>query len=647
MSVVAGRRPESSALRRVIAMLDLDRGRLAATILAGSAGLGSAVALAAVSAWLIARASQMPPVLDLSIAVVAVRAFGISRAVFRYVERLAAHSVALRGLTALRERLYTTLAAGRTDAVVALRRGDVLARTGADVDTVGDVVVRALVPAAVAAVVGAGTVVLVAVLLPAAALVLLLALLVAGVLSPVLTARAVRIAETAAIAERGSIAAVAMTGAESAAELSVSGRTQALLADLDSAERRVAAATDRAARPAAVAAGLNLAAMGLALLGALLLGIPATTAGTLAQVELAVVVLVPLAAFEATAMLPAAAAQLVRSSSAAQRIVDLLDDAAAGDPGGEGRNPRPTGGSAEAVGQEGTGADAALVPGSPGASGTPSLVARGLAGAWPHGPVVVEGVDLDVEPGRLVAVVGPSGVGKSTLLLTLAGLLPARAGTVRVSGRDPWLQDRAEVSRSLVLTAEDAHVFETTVLENLRVARGDLTEKEARAVLTTTGLGTWLDGLPSGLDTLLGADAATVSGGERRRLLVARALLSAAPILLLDEPAEHLDAAAADALVGDLLRVATTAGRGVVLVTHRLSALAAADEVILLGTRVPHEPARVVARGTHEQLAAHVPAYAWALERERDGTRLAVNTPVAAERAHAAGAAPHAEEVRP
>jgi ATP-binding cassette subfamily C protein CydC len=239
----------------------------------------------------------------------------------------------------------------------------------------------------------------------------------------------------------------------------------------------------------------------------------------------------------------------------------------------------------------------------------PDLVASDLTCAWPDGPAVVEGLDLTVRPGRSVAIVGPSGAGKTTTLLTLAGLLPARSGTLRLDHEDMSDYGREAVTATVLVGTEDAHVFGTTVLENLRVARGDVTRDEATAALERVALGEWLTRLPDGLDTVLGPDARTVSGGERRRLLVARALLSPAPLVLLDEPAEHLDPVTADALVTDLLRDA----RGIAVVTHRLSPLHAADEVLWL------DDGRVRARGTHAELLRTVPAYRAALELESAG----------------------------
>jgi len=198
-------------------------------------------------------------------------------------------------------------------------------------------------------------------------------------------------------------------------------------------------------------------------------------------------------------------------------------------------------------------------------------------------------------------LVEADGVRSSVLiLLTLAGLLPPQAGEALVSGRRVDQLPREDAAAAVTMTAEDAHVFDTTVLENLRVARGDVSEDDALATLSAVGLDRWLAGLPDGLDTVLGSDAARVSGGERRRLLVARALLSPAPVLLLDEPTEHVDAEGA-ALLRGLLDGSLAPGKAVVVVTHRLAGLDAADEVILLGGT-----GSVRARGQHTQLLAGV-----------------------------------------
>lgn len=575
-------RSQWRALTRALGLLDLAWSRVWLAVVTGALGLGSSVALTATSAWLIARASQMPHVLDLTVAAVGVRTFGISRSVLRYAERIVSHGVALRGMAALREQVYVRLADSPVETVAGLRRGDLLVRTGADVDAIGDLVVRALLPAGIALVVGTGTVAVVAWLSPASGLILLACLLLAGTLGPLLHARAARASELAQVEERAALAATALTMVDGGADLTVSGRLADVRTDLAGIEAELDRLRERAARPAALAAGLDVAAMALAVLGAILVGIPALVGGTLAPVELAVVVLTPLAAFEATSTLGAAAVQLVRSAGAAERVMALLDAAAAPDLRTE------------------------EVP----ETASPVLTARDLAVGWPGGPVVATGVDLTAAPGRAIAVVGPSGIGKTTLLATLAGLLPARDGAVDLAGVSVAGATRRSVARHVTMTAEDAHIFATTVLENLRVARGDLTAEEADHLLRRCGLASWLDALPQGLDTMLGADGATVSGGERRRILLARALASPAPLLLIDEPAEHLDQATAERIMKDLLDLPRREpGRGVVVVTHHLAALGAADEVVLLQP-MGDGPATVWDRGTHEDLVGRNAVYA-------------------------------------
>lgn len=543
-------------LRRALELLELRPSRVAMSVAAGVATLGSALTLAAVSAWLITRAWQMPPVLDLTVAVVAVRALGISRGVFRYLERLATHDTALRGTTSARTRLYERLAAGNPAAAAGLRRGDLMSRTGNDVDVLGDVVVRAIVPIFVSIVLAIAAVVVLAFVSPAAALILLLALMVAGVLAPYWAARSAVIAESEGISARAEFSETAVRALDHAGELRVAGRLDETLRDAAEANRASVKARDRAAIPAAFADAALPLSIGAAVLGSLLVGISlygstGGTAGGMTPMALAIIVLVPLSAFEATSALPGAAIALTRARISATRIVELLDAAD------------------EAAPQTANDLD----------SLTGRVTATSLRCGWPGSSSTTVPVDLDVGPGARVAIVGPSGIGKSTFLMTLAGLLPPISGTVEGSGARFF--------------AEDAHLFDTSILENLRVARGDVQSDEALEALDRVGLGAWISSLPDGIDTTLVGGAQAVSGGQRRRILLARALLSDAAILLLDEPTEHLDDDGGAQLLRRLLDQSdgiVDGKRAVVVVTHQLPVDTRADLVLDLGSREKNIP---------------------------------------------------------
>lgn len=521
---------------RALRMLDLPRWRLAGAVGAGSLALGCAIGLAVTSAWLIARAAEQPPVLALSVAVVCVRALGIGRGVFRYVERLVSHDVALRGVVDLREGVYRRLAAADTSVVARLRRGDLLARLGADVDALADLVVRVLLPALVALVTGVATVVLATALLPASGAVLAGTLLVAGVGAPLLAGRAARAAEVDAADARGAVAAESLAVLDGADELAVAGQLGARQDALAAAQARLDAAAERAARPAAAAKALVQLTLGVAVVGSLVVGVPAASGGVLSPVLFVVVALLPLAAFEGVAALPAAATSLVRCRAAAARVLALVDSAPVAAPVAE-RVPDGT-----------------------------AIRARGLSVGWPGSEPVMTGIDLDLEQGDTLEITGPSGCGKTTLLLTLAGLIPPVAGSVTVGGV-PVHELSDEQRRGLVaLAAEDGHLFATTLRENLRLASGEVDDAMLLDALGQVGLGEWVAGLPDGLDTILGSAGTDVSGGERRRLLVARALLTEAPVVLLDEPTEHLARTASTPVVAELLD--SLRGRAVALSTH-------------------------------------------------------------------------------
>lgn len=570
-------------LRRAEQALEIPRSRLLAALLAACATLASAFALAAVSAYLVARAWTMPPVLDLTVAVVMVRALGVSRGVFRWLDRMLAHDVALRGVVSLRTNLFTALASRTDDALTRLRRGDLLARLGDDAQELGDHVVKALLPGLVAVVM---TVVVLLTILPMSLLAagsMLLALALASVLAPLASYRSARIAEQAVLTTRSGVSANALEILDDATSLRVDGRLEAALAEMHSRQRDHDAAIDRAALPGAVASAVVPAAMVLALAGSLLAAGAAWTEGGASAGQIGVLLLLPLSSFEAATALPAAAAQYARSRAAAQRLAELAG------PASPATHVPPATPAAEMWREDRSEAEhrsSGHISGAPEAAaaatgpGVAHLRATGLSAGWMAGSPCVQGLDLDLPPGSRLAVVGPSGSGKSTLLATLAGLLEPLAGQVE-------LEDGNPLRSGVVMFAEDAHVFATTLRENLRVVRGELDDSTASAALAAVGLDDWVRTLPRGLDTPLGPDGTTVSGGERRRLLLARAVIRGGPVLLLDEPTEHLDTARGDALLRALLDPAddslVPASSSVVVVTHRPEAIPAGTAVLHIG----------------------------------------------------------------
>ncbi|WP_208600818.1 thiol reductant ABC exporter subunit CydC [Mycobacterium malmoense] len=518
--------------------------RIAAAIALGVLSLGSALALAGVSAWLITRAWQMPPVLDLSVAAVAVRAFAISRGVLHYCERLVTHDAALRAAGTARAGIYRRLAQGPAETAVRLHSGELVNRVGSDVDELANVLVRAVVPIGVAAVLGLAATAVVAAISPAAAAVLAACLLVAGFAAPRLAAKAAARREDVAHQYHSERDTSAMLALEHAPELRVAGLLPHVIAESQRRQRAWGAALDDAARPAAVAEAVPTAAIGASVLGAVVAGIG--LAPSVAPTTLAVLMLLPLSAFEAMTPLPGAAVALTRSRIAARRLLDLTQP---------GRPHRPGPSTAPAPKPPGVGLLAADV--QPGHAET----------ARAHR------IRLELPPGARLAVTGASGSGKTTLLMTLAGLLPPLQGRVTLDGIDVTEFDEADLRRAISFFAEDAHIFATTVRDNLLVARGNCEDPELTRALDAVGLGAWLAALPQGLSTVLTGGAQALSGGQRRRLLLARAALSPAGIVLLDEPTEHLDAADADPLLRDLLgpdSVLMPAGRTVVVATHHL-----------------------------------------------------------------------------
>ena len=536
--------------------------RIATSIGAGTMALGSAIGLAAVAAWLIAEAAQMPSPAALAVAAVSVRFFGIARGVFRYLERLASHETALSGVVALRTRTYDRVAQSGASRVLSLKRGDIVARMGGDIDAMGDAVVRSIVPLGVAATVSLIAVAITTACLSLAGLALALCLAAAAALGGALTWRSAKLAAEAGTVAAARVSTATLEAIEGAIENKVWGRHEGALAELRAADRDAEDASELAARPAAWAAAVIQASQGVALVASLWLAVTAAHHAGLPPTSTAVVALLPLSAFEAVSAVPAAVVQAFRSAAAARRVLAIMPERESGDEGD--RDDSLVDATQSALG-------------AAAASEGLTLILDGLSAAWPDMTPTTP-VTTQLRPGGALGIVGRSGIGKTTLLLTIAGVLRPAAGSVTI-GDTPVTA--ATLGRTIAITPEDAHVFGTTILENLRVARGDVTLEQASAALDAVGLAAWLASQPEGLDTILGAGALTVSGGERRRLLLARALLSPAPLHLIDEPAEHLDADGIDAL-RSLVLAMRAAGRSVVIVTHDLGILDVVDEVVSL-----------------------------------------------------------------
>jgi ATP-binding cassette subfamily C protein CydCD len=508
----------------------VERGRLRELItpqlllgaLLGAGALIAGVALTATSAWLIAKASQQPPILTLSVAVVGVRAFGLARAGLRYVERLVTHDAAFRSAADLRVRLWEALVRMGPARTISLRRNEGLQRLVGDVDTVRDLTPRVLLPPLVAAGACVTAVAVQLAILPAAGLALAVGVLVAGLGAPALAVALDRRAPAALAEGRRKVAAGVLGLLDAAPDLIAFGAQVGKRAELAALDADLADRARRQAFGAGAAAALITLAMG----AATVIG-----AGLATGITAPVLALVPLALAEALALLPPAAQQREALRQAYSRVADCYECHIQ-------VTQRP----------------------ECGIHGTVAL--HEVTTRWPGTEQpAIDGATLYLPKGTHVAVVGPSGAGKSTLLALLLGFLDAERGTASIPGKVAWCP-------------QEPQLVSTTVRENLRV--GDPTADDAAlaAALDQAGIGHW----GHRLDTTL--DQSSLSGGEAQRIALARALLAApnADLVLLDEPTAHLDVFTAKQVLTRIRE--TLADRTVVHVTHRPDEAAEADLVI-------------------------------------------------------------------
>jgi thiol reductant ABC exporter CydC subunit len=526
------------------------------------------------------------------VAIVGVRFFGISRGLFRYLERLFSHDVTLRLLTRLRVRVYRALEPLAPARLVDLRGGDLLGRVLEDVGTLETLYVRLLGPSLSALVIAA---VVAVVLLPfgvALALATLVGLGVAGLLVSGLAARAGRDAGRRLVGRRAELGARLTDGVQGVGEILAFGAEEAHASRVASCGEALVADQERLVRTSALGGTLANLTADLTVVAVLALAIPAVQAGDLSGVNLAVVALLTLAAFEGVAGLPVAWQGLGAARAAARRLFEVLDLPPAVlepgprdvDRGGPGNGPR--------------------------AAAAPLLEARSLRFTYP-GAVrpALDGVGFRLEPGRRLAVVGASGSGKSTLAHLILRFWDVPDGTIRLRGRDVRSIPSDAVRAEIAFSAQRTHLFTGTLRENLMLASPEASDEEIARVVDAAHLRTLVSRLPRGLDTWIGEQGLQLSGGERQRLVLGRALLRPASILLLDEPTSHLDAVTERRVLDEIHRAGE--GRATLLITHRLVGLEPFDDVLVL------ERGRVVERGSPAELASRRGVFARMLAFQR------------------------------
>jgi len=545
-------RQSSGSTRRIIRSIGGYHSWVALTALLSFVTLGAGIGLMAMSAFLISKSALVDTTVTLALTILGVRVFATIRAVSRYAERYVGHLGTFKILTRIRIWFFQGIEVLAPAALYEQRSGDLLTRIIADIDTLQDLYLRVLVPPVAAAfAVSLGCIILGG-FSPELGLALLVFVIICGVLIPVALHRLTRTSSESLLRQQANLNATLVEGITGIADLIAFGREDLLVG---AAERITASqqhARKQLAQARGIAAGLTALLVGLAALTVLGFGVSLVRAGAVEGIYLAVLPLVAIATFEALGPLSAAYEHLDRTRAAASRLTTLVETA-----------PQ------------------VVEPAEPLAlarskTGVADLRLTNLSFRYATTePLVLKNANLVIAAGSFVAITGASGSGKSTLVHLLLRFWDYSQGSIQLKGSE--LNKLASTdARSLVaVVAQHDHLFDTTLRDNLLLGNSHATEEQLLEVCDVVGLGEWIRELPSGLSERAGENGGRLSGGERQRLMIARALLTCAPILVLDEATEHLGAQMQAEVIQSVLRFRPALTT--ILITHESPSFAPVD----------------------------------------------------------------------
>ncbi len=567
--------PNSSIFFRLLSFLKGSWGLVALSVLLSTLTIGASVALIGTSSWLISTAALHPSVADLGVAVVGVRFFGISRGVFRYLERLVSHNVTFQLLARLRVWFYEKLEPLAPARLMEFRSGDLLARVIGDVETLENFYVRVISPSLTAILVGIAVALFFAFFYPPIAVVLAGFFLVLGLILPLLAQSTGRNPGRRMISQRADMQAQVVDGIQGIADILAFGRGRDRGRQISQTGSSYGSTQKQMARISGVYSALNTLLTNLGLWLVLVLVIPQVTAGNINGVMIGTFALMTLASFEAVNPLPLAAQMWNASREAARRLFEVVD-------------------VEPAVKDD--------IRYSKVDNRLSNIEFSNISFAYPtQTNPALRKVTFSVPQGKAVAIVGPSGAGKSTIANLLLRFWDYEAGGIRLGGNQLKDLDSDEVRKQIALVSQNSYFFNTSIRENLRLARRSASPDEMEAAAQAAHIHEFVMKLPQGYDTLIGEQGLRLSGGERQRLAIARALLKNAPVLIFDEPTANLDALTERQVLDTLFE--TMRGRTCLLITHRLLGLENMGEILVM------DKGTIVQRGSHSELLSQPGLY--------------------------------------